>query len=76
VTLRETSGHPNDFKAPVAQVVGFLGVERKDAIGQRLIGRDQCSNLLEPQDLSGGQAVAAIGRPQSAIFAAHNDQRI
>ena len=74
--LRETPGHANDFEAPVAQVVSFLGVEGEDAICQRLIGGDQCSDLLEPQHLPGSQSVTAIRRPQSAIFTAHDDQRI
>ena len=63
VTFGETARHADHFEAAIAQVVRFFGVEGQNAIGQRLVGRDQDGNLFQAENFSGGQSMAAVRRP-------------
>ena len=65
-----------DLETAVLEVVRLLGVEREDAVRERLIRRDQSGDLTQSEELRRGQAMAAVRRPQPAVLAAHDDQRI
>ena len=45
--LGEIARHADDLEAPVLEVVGLLGVEREDAVGERLVRGDQRGDLLQ-----------------------------
>src|SRR5438309_5208885 len=74
--LGEVARHADDLQAPVLEVVSLLGVESEYAVGKRFVGRDQRRDLLQPEHLARGQAVAAVGCPQAPVLAAHHDERI
>src|SRR5262249_41640874 len=73
---RQFARHADHLEAAILEVVRFLGVEREDLERQRFVRRDQRRDLLEPEHFRRGEAMAAVRRPQSAVGAAHDDQRI
>ena len=74
--LGEIARHADHLEAAVLEVVGLLGVEREDAVGEGFVRGDERRDLLESEHLGGGQAMAAVGRPQPPVLAAHHDQGI
>ncbi len=74
--LREAARHANDFQAPVLEVVRLLGVQRENAIRERLVGRDERSDLLQAKHFRCREPMPPVRRPQPALFTAHDDQRV
>ena len=74
--LDQAARHADHLEAAILEVVRLLGVEREDAIRERLVRRDERDDLPQAEHLRRRQPMAAIRRPEPAILAAHHDERI
>ena len=80
IELREFSIHADDFQRLLAEVMGFLRIEREDLIGGSCFGNDNGNDALGPQRPHGRQAMVAVRCPilryMVGFCDAHGDDRI
>src|ERR1700739_1027229 len=73
---REAARHADHLEAAVLEVVGLLGVEGEDAVGERFLRGDEGGDLLHAEELGGRETVSAVRSPQATVLPAHYDDRI
>src|SRR5216684_3204607 len=67
--------HPDYLERALLEIVGFLGVQREDLVGDIRFGQDQRDHRLCAQQPRRSQSMISIGRPVFAIVS-HRDHRI
>ena len=73
--LRERPRHADDLDAPVAEVVGLLGIERQDAVGDLRVRDDERRHGAQAELLRRGKPVPAVRRGEP-VLAGDRDDRI
>ena len=76
VELDQRLGQPRNFERAFAQVVGLLGVQQQNAVGDLDIGHHERHRRPGAELAERGEAVMAVRGPVLALTRPHDDQRI